>query len=107
MFRILITEPAESDIRVAHNGWRDHRSGEQAERWYREIYQAIQTLRETPERCPHSPESDLLPSGLRQLSFGIGRRPTHRVVFTVVASDVIVVRVRHASQDALTEEHMG
>lgn len=107
MFRLVITEPAESDIRAAYQWWRDHRSAEQAERWYRGVYQAIQTLQERPERCPRSPESDLLPTGLRQLLFGIGSRGTHRIVFTVIETDVIVVRVRHAAQDAMTGDDVG
>ena len=47
-------------------------------------------------------ERDLLSQGIRQLLFGLGRRATHRIVFAVDDDAVIVLRVRHASQDALS-----
>jgi hypothetical protein len=57
-----------------------------------------------PERCPAAPEQDLLPEGLRQLHYGLSRRPTHRIVFSIENNLVIVLRVRHAFQDSLTAE---
>jgi len=78
MYGLSITEPAEQDIQDAHVWWRDHRSQEQAERWYRDIRKAILGLRGSADRHPKAPESNLHPTGLRQLLFGIGRRPTHR-----------------------------
>ena len=79
MYRVLVAEPAELDIASAYEWWRSEKSAEQAERWYAQIGHAIETLRASPERCPVSPESELLATGLRQLAFGIGRRPTHRM----------------------------
>jgi plasmid stabilization system protein ParE len=106
MHSVQIAEPAERDIRSSHDWWREHRSAEQADRWYENIYAAIQTLRSMPTRCPLAPESDLHPAGLRQLSFGIGRRPTHRIIFTVERDTVIILRVRHASQRDLTADDL-
>lgn len=107
MYRLTITDPAEQDIQDAYAWWRDHRSEEQASRWYRGIHKAILALRSGADRHSRAPESDLHPTGLRQLLFGIGRRPTHRVVFAVENDVVLVVRVRHASQNALTREDLG
>jgi len=106
MFHVIITEPAEADIRNAFEWWRDHRSANEAQRWYDNIIAAIAALRELPERCPLSPETDLHPSGLRELHFGVGRHPTHRIVFTIKASSVIVLRVRHSAQRDLTQEDL-
>ena len=102
MHPIQIAEPAERDIRSAHDWWSENRSAEQADRWYNNIYKAIETLRSMPSRCPLAPESDLHPSGLRQLSFGIGKHPTHRIIFTIERDTVIILRVRHTSQQDLT-----
>jgi hypothetical protein len=52
-------------------------------------------------------ESDLLADGIRQLNFGIGRRPTHRILFAIDGLSVVVLRVRHASQDALSGDDLG
>ena len=107
MLRIVVTDAAKADIHAAYLWWREHRSLEQAERWYRGIYRSVQALRTSATRCPKAPESDLLQTGLRQLAFGLGRRQTHRIVFTVVKSDLIVLRVRHAAQDALTDDDVS
>jgi plasmid stabilization system protein ParE len=107
MYKVLIAEPAEHDLRSAFEWWRDNRSAEQAARWYRGIHEAIASLRIDPTRCAPSPESDLLPQGMWQLLFGIGRRATHRVVFTIEGETVTILRVRHSSQDALQAEDIG
>jgi plasmid stabilization system protein ParE len=96
--RIVITRSAERDIRQAVSWWRDNRSRDEAERWYDKIYPAIATLRSHPQRCPIAPESDLLPTGLRQLHFGLSRKTTHRIVFTIEGENVVVLRVRHVAQ---------
>jgi plasmid stabilization system protein ParE len=98
MYRLEIAEPAQADIQANYDWWRLHRSEEQAHRWYRGMHEAIRSLRQAATRCPQAPESELHPSGLRQLLFGIGRRPTHRIVFTLEENMVRIVRVRHASQ---------
>jgi plasmid stabilization system protein ParE len=100
-YRVIITGPAKRDMREAVDWWRDKRSAAQAERWYEKILPTIETLAENPQRCPISPEADLLPTGLRQLHFGLSRKTTHRIVFTIVGSDVFIVRVRHVAQQDL------
>jgi len=34
MFTLLITDPAKQDLQAAFDWWREHRSSEQAARWY-------------------------------------------------------------------------
>ena len=102
MYTLIVTDPAKQDIQRSFDWWRDHRSATQATSWYHDIFHAIGTLREHPERCGKAPENDLCPGGIRQLLFGTGRRPTHRIVFTVAVGVVTVLRVRHSSQDDLT-----
>jgi plasmid stabilization system protein ParE len=104
MHTLRITEPAEQDVRLAYEWWRDNRSAEQAERWYLGIREAIDSLRHSPDRCAFAIETHLLPQGIRQLNFGIGRRPTHRILYTISKGVVTILRVRHTAQDELRKQ---
>lgn len=73
-YQIIITGPARNDIRQAVQWWGEHRYKDEAERWYNKIMPVIETLSRDPDRCPVSPEVDLLPTGLRQLHFGVSRK---------------------------------
>jgi plasmid stabilization system protein ParE len=106
MARVIITGPAKRDTQEAYDWWANNRSVEQAKRWYTGIRVAIRSLRKNPERCAMAIESDLLAEGIRQLNFGIGRRPTHRIVFTIDGDTVVVLRVRHVSQDVLSFDEL-
>ena len=107
MARLIVTGPAKRDIREAYDWWKENRSAEQAIRWYSGIHAEIKALRQNPERFTTAPESDLLAQGIRQIHFGLGRRPTHRIVFSAEGDTVIVLRVRHASQGALSLGDLG
>jgi plasmid stabilization system protein ParE len=50
MARVIISGPAKRDIQAAHDWWAEHRSAEQAGRWYRGIFAAMKTLERSPER---------------------------------------------------------
>jgi plasmid stabilization system protein ParE len=104
MYEVRISEPARQDLQAAFAWWRANRSVEQASRWYRGIHKAISSLKQMPLRCPPALEADLLAQGIRQLAFGVGTRPTHRIVFTIAENVVTILRVRHAAQDFLSEE---
>lgn len=106
-FRVIITGPAEADIRHAHEWWSADRSEIQVDRWYERIYDAIETLERMPTRCPQSREFLDHDEPIRQLLFGVGRRMTHRVVFAIRGDEVWVLRVRHVGQRDLTEDDLG
>ncbi len=103
MAQIKITDPAKADIQEAYQWWAENRSAEQAAEWYERIFEAIATLHSMPQRCPRVPETALSCVGVRQLLFGIGARPTHRIVFHFdhEADTVTILRVRHHGQDEL------
>jgi plasmid stabilization system protein ParE len=107
MAQVIITEPAKRDIQAAHDWWAENRSVDQARRWYIGIRAAVRSLRHNPERCSLATESDLLAEGIRQLNFGLGGRATHRIVFATEHNSVVVLRVRHVSQDALSAADIG
>lgn len=105
-YSVVITRVAKRDLFQTIAWWSEHRSAEQAEKWYGKIVPAIDTLSEQPDRCPVSPETDLLPTGIRQLHFGSGRRATHRIVFTIIGQQVRVLRIRHTAQQSLTLDEL-
>jgi plasmid stabilization system protein ParE len=106
-FQVIISGPARRDVRQAVNWWSTHRSTEQAERWYDKILAAFASLAGGPETHPVALETDLLPTGVRQMNFGLGRKPTHRILFTIVGKHVHVLRVRHVAQDLLTPDDLA
>lgn len=83
MFEVKITASAEADIQQNFTWWRDNRDPDQAAEWYESIYPAIRSLREMPRRCAFAREQDMYSGELRQLHFGIGRKATHRIIFTI------------------------
>ncbi len=100
-------DSAYRDLHQALAWWRDHRSAAQAERWYGKIVPAIATLAENPDRCPFSPETVDYPTRLRQLHFGLGRRATHRIVFTIADREVRILRIRHVAQQDLSLDDLS
>ncbi len=56
-------------------------------------------LGDSPERRPFARENDQFPLPIRQATFGLGRQPTHRVLFTIRPDCVYVLAVRHMAQD--------
>ena len=101
---IILQPEAEEQIISAARWWAQHRSAEQAERWYAGILDAIGSLADTASRHPAAHENEQFPCDLRQMNFGIGRRPTHRVLFTIRPDAVVVLSVRHAAQDEVTPD---
>lgn len=105
-YEVVIAEPAEQDINANFAWWRDNRSTEQAERWLGSIYPAIESLSRMPKRCARVAESAELGADLRELLFGIGRKPTHRVVFEILGPRVRVLRVLHVAQRSIRDEDL-
>jgi plasmid stabilization system protein ParE len=96
---VIIEPRAKADLRHAVIWWSEHRSGEQALRWYDGIRDAIATLADNPHRCILARENPKSDEELRELHFGLGSRPTHRAIFVIDPDAVRVLAVRHAAQD--------
>src|SRR5581483_3377002 len=101
-FRVVITEQAEREMQAAFNWWAEHRSKRQADRWYAGLAKAIADLWENPAKHGKSRETARFAHEIRDLLFGLGRRPTHRVVFTIRGEEVLVLTVRHTAQQDLS-----
>jgi plasmid stabilization system protein ParE len=97
-YDIFITPRAEQEAQANRDWWAINRSAEQAARCYEEFAVSVVSLTQTPDRCARAPEHGSFPYELRQLNFGIGSKATHRILFTIRTTDVVILRVRHLSQ---------
>jgi plasmid stabilization system protein ParE len=100
-YSVVVTEQAAWEIEEAAAWWARERSAEQAERWYEGIRDSIGRLDEEPLRRPLSAENGDFSYELRELHYGLGSRPTHRAVFTIIGQTVVVLAVRHVAQDRI------
>ena len=106
-YAVVILPEAEEIIKDTAQWWAEHRSSEQARRWFVGIYDAFETLRQNPERCPLARENTLFPMELRELHYSLGSHPTHRVIFTVRADTVLILAIRHTAQADLQPDDLG
>lgn len=103
-YKVAVTDRAFDELDSACQWWAEHRSAEQALRWYNRFIKAIRGLANNPERHPLAPENHAFPYELRQFVYGVGRRPTHRAVFTVRPDLVLVLRIRHLAQQEISPD---
>ena len=96
--RVILTARAKDALHDSAQWWAEHRSLEQAVRWYDGFLDALDSLREQPNRCPLAREHRRFPYEIRELHYGLGSRPTHRAIFTIRPDAVLVLTVRHAAQ---------
>lgn len=107
-YRIEISPRARRQLDEAVAWWAEHRSREQAKRWFEAAMRAIESLREDAERCPRSREDGILPFTIRDRVFGIGRRPTHRLVFSIENDEAVyLLAVQHLARDDLRPDDIG
>ena len=104
--RVVLAAQADRELEDAVNWWAEHRSPQQAARWYAGFSEALSSLAENPQRYPLARENGRFPYELRELHYGVGSRPTHRAVFTVRPEIVLVLSIRHAAQAELSEEDL-
>ena len=98
MYSVVLTKQAARELEEAADWWAMHRSIIQAGRWYEGFSMGIDSLRESPERLSLADENPEFAYELRELHYGLGARPTHRAVYTIVGEIVVVLTVRHAAQ---------
>jgi plasmid stabilization system protein ParE len=80
-YAVAMSEQAAREMEESAAWWAQERSVEQSERWYTGIRHAITKVAEQPDRYPRAAEDGAFPHPLRELHYGLGSRPTHRVVF--------------------------
>ncbi len=103
-YHVTIVPHAKRQLLEQAPWWSKHRSAEQAFDWLAGFEKSLQTLAQRPERHRMARENAAFDRELRELYFGLGRKPTHRAVFEIRGSDVIVHSIRHLAQADLTQE---
>lgn len=101
-FLVEITPIAEVQIEQAYRWYRE-RNPQFADLWFRSLMNAIATLQEKPLRCPLAIEQDVFSEEVRQLLHGKAKN-TYRVLFSIRASTVYILYLRHTSQNPLTSD---
>jgi plasmid stabilization system protein ParE len=97
-YRVFITARAAREIREQYDWLLTKRSRFVADRFRAVLVAAVCSLEKNPERCPRAPEAEWYGDQLRHLVHR-QRRQVYRVLFEVRGNCVVVLRVRHCSQD--------
>jgi plasmid stabilization system protein ParE len=100
-YRLRYTQEAYDDVSRNAEWWARHHSVEQAQRWFAAIHAKIDTLKTSPELHALADENPDYPHELREALFGLGSRPSYRILFTVIDDEVIVLTIRAAEQDSI------
>ena len=103
-YRVILNERAEEQFEAAYLWWLENRSAEQAASWYNGFLNSLHSLGDNPERCGLARENRRFSIQVRELLYGLGRRTTHRPLFTVRRDVVFVFSIRHVSQQDVSPD---
>jgi toxin ParE1/3/4 len=104
-YRVTMLRLAQEDLAQAYR-WAARRAPHTAALWLDRFHQALQTLADNPERCPHARENSKVAIEIREFLFG--RRPNvFRVIFTIRDDAVRVIRIRRAQRRLLSRKELG
>lgn len=98
-YRVILQPPAIDDIEQAYL-WIKEQAPDAADRWFRGLMQAIDTLESFPHRCGLAEENEHFEQAIPQLLYG-RRSGAYRILFTITADRVHVLHVRHSAQQPL------
>lgn len=105
-YRVILNERAEDQLDAAYLWWLKHRSAEQAARWYNGFVDSLRSPRENPERCALARENPKFPIPVREHLYGLGKRITHRALFTIRHDVVFVFSIRHVAQQDVSPDEV-
>jgi len=101
-YRVVIHDVAKEDIRRNANWWAANHSASQAESWFHNAFDSIESLAFMPESHPLAPENHEIAVELRELHFGLGSHSSYRAVFCISGDVVHVLTIRRAAQDRIS-----
>jgi plasmid stabilization system protein ParE len=96
-YEVVLTDEASHNARTIV-AWYAERSPAAADRWYNGFQKVLASLADNPQRFPIAREDSRFPIELRQLNYGSGHRKTHRILFTIRPTAVVIYAVRHVAQ---------
>ena len=99
-YDVVLTANAQDQLQKSYEWYVEHAS-EFAADWYNGFLDVLYSLESNPERCGLAHEGDSVSRPLREISYGLGKRRTHRAVFAVRSEQVVIYSIRHTSQGDL------
>src|SRR4051794_30798466 len=103
MSRVLrLVERVQSDVDDIFS-WLAQRSVSGAISWYLAFRAALEKIADNPENFAEAPEADRLNRPLRQALFKTRRGRMYRIIFTMIDSDILLLRVRGPGQRPLRQ----
>ena len=102
---VRISKFARKDIKQICN-WIAQRSPRGAASWYKAFWGAADGISSAAEGCMVAPESNRLQRDLQQAIFKTPRGRPYRIVFQIVDSDVVILRIRGPGQRALSQRDL-
>ena len=98
-YRIEYTDRAEEDIFRNASWWAERHSLDQASEFLDVVRKQISTLADMPGRFGFAYENDKFEIEIRQMTVGLGPRPSYRAIYTIRDSEVVILAVRRGAQD--------
>lgn len=99
---VVLTDEAESLLNEAAD-WYAERSRGVADDWFNGIVSSINELSTEAERFGLARENNVLPCEMRERNFGLGKRITHRILYSIRPEKIVVHHIRHVAQRDITE----
>jgi plasmid stabilization system protein ParE len=75
-------------------------SPERAEKWYRGLFERIETLKKHPTYCPVAPESVDYGEELRYLTYG-KRGGVYRILYTIRDDVIRIIAMHHGARGSI------
>lgn len=96
-FDVLIHPSAADELEDAYR-WIARESPVNVNLWYNRLLEKMETLAQTPNRCPAAPERKYAKENFRHLIVG-----QYRIIFLVDGKAVRVLHVRHSARRTIGE----
>jgi len=104
-YRVVLQPLAKADLEAAYLR-ASQNAPETAARWLNRFEAALQTLDHNPDRCPLAREHGRI-EGIELREYLFGRRSSvYRVIFTIEADAVRILRIRRAQRRFLSEDQL-
>lgn len=97
-YQVIVLPKARDEMYRDALWWSEHRSADQAARWLAGFEDAINNLANDADTHPLARENGNFSFELRQKTFGLGPKPTHRAIFEISGDKVLVHGVRHLAR---------
>jgi len=105
-YQVVLSERAAAEIEEVAAWWARENSIDEAKHWYTGIRTAIAALETFPMRCPIATELHGGPYNIRELHYGLGPKPTHRVLYTITPTTILVLTIRHTRQQEPRHDYL-